>query len=109
MYLGGALYSVALEQSSGIHLVPCEHQYRNRSKWMLHRAVLERGHKSRFSHVADMMDDSVSGLHVQGTLVSSELPRAGSMGFKGAPDLALGRLIGRGSFGRVYKGAPSAP
>ena len=53
--------------------------------------------------------DSVSELHLPGTLGSSELPRAGSMGFKGAPDLVLDRLIGCGSFGRVYKGAPCAP
>ncbi len=49
------------------------------------------------------------GLPGRGILGSFELLRAGSLNFPGAPDLALGRLIGRGSFGSFYKGAPSAP
>ncbi|CAL8465657.1 g5193 [Coccomyxa elongata] len=48
--------------------------------------------------------DPVFGLPGRRTSGSLELPRVGSIGFPGAPDLALGQLIGRGSFGRIYKG-----
>ncbi|BDA51505.1 probable mitogen-activated protein kinase kinase kinase 9 at C-terminar half [Coccomyxa sp. Obi] len=44
------------------------------------------------------------GLPGRGASGSIELPRTGRIGCPGAPNLTLGRLIGRGSFGRVYKG-----
>ena len=47
---------------------------------------------------------AVFGLPARGTLGSFEVLRSGNIGFPGAPDLALDGLIGRGSFGRVYKG-----
>ncbi|BDA43911.1 probable mitogen-activated protein kinase kinase kinase 9 at C-terminar half [Coccomyxa sp. Obi] len=53
---------------------------------------------------AGSQTDPVFGLPGRRTSGIFELPVAGSITGPGAPDLALGRLIGRGSFGRVYKG-----
>ncbi|BDA51503.1 probable serine/threonine-protein kinase SIS8 at N-terminal half [Coccomyxa sp. Obi] len=51
-----------------------------------------------------VQSDPVFGLRGRSMAGSLELPRLGSTGFPGAPDLVLGQLIGHGSFGRIYWG-----